>query len=179
MRLGMRTVVVVENSRDNRWVRVQARSHFSLGIGGLLALITTLSGLTLLLASVAAWQGYWPILAIAVLQVVLLGMVLVRAWKSAWTVETITIDPTSISVLQEQYAASSRLELDTAWARVILRQPAARWYPPALWLRSGDTGVELGTFLNAAEKRELAEALHRAVEAHSAWRHQKIETEVT
>lgn len=172
-------MVIVEKSEDGRWVRIQARSHFSLGIGGLLTLITTLSGLTLLLASVAAWQGYWPVLMIAVLQVILLGMIMVRAWKASWTVETISIEPMSIAVLHEQYADSSRLELDTAWARVILRQPAIRWYPPALWLRSGDSGVELGTFLNAAEKRELAEALRRAVEPHSAWQHQRIETEVS
>lgn len=171
-------MVIVEHSADGPWVRIQARSHFSLGVGGLLALITTLSALTLAVAVVAAWQGYWPVLAIAILQVVILGKVFVRAWKSAWSVETITIDPDSIAVLQEQYAASSRLELNPAWARVILRQSAVRWHPPALWLQSGRTRVELGSFLNAGEKRELAQALNRAVGAHSAWRHQKIENEV-
>lgn len=178
MQLGIRTVVIVEHSQDGRWVRIQARSHFSLGVGGLLTLITTLSALTLALASVAAWQGYWPILAIAILQVVILGKVLVWAWKSAWTVETITVDSDSIAVLKEQYAASSRLELDSAWARVILRQPKARWYPPTLWLQSAGTRVELGAYLNTGEKRELANALGQAVGAHSAWEHQEIETEV-
>lgn len=172
-------MVIVEHSRDGHWVRIQARSHFSLGIVGLLTLITSLSGLTLLLASLAAWQGYWPILVIAVLQVILLGKVLVHAWKASWTVETITIDPISISVLHEQYAESARLELETAWARVILRQPQVRWYLPSLWLRSGGSSIELGQFLNAAEKRELAEALRRAVEARSAWQRQTIESEVT
>lgn len=146
-----------------------------MGVGGLFFLIVSLSGLTLLLASVAAWQGYWPILAIAVLQVLLLGAILVRAWKAAWAVETITIDPKFVSVLQEQYNGSSRLKLGTAWARVILRQPAVRWYPPALWLRSGETTVELGAYLNAAERRELAEALRQAIGTHSAWQHQKLE----
>lgn len=146
-----------------------------MGVGGLLFLVVSLSGLTLLLASVAAWQGYWPILAIAVLQVLLLAAVLVRAWKSAWAVETITIDPKFIAVLQEQHTGSSRLELDTAWARVILQQPAVRWYPPALWLKSGDTRVELGAYLNAGERRELAEALAKAIGSYSAWQHQRLE----
>ena len=77
---GLRAVVIVENSQDARWARIQARSHFSLGIGGLLTLLVTLSGLTLLLATVAAWQGFWPILVIAILQVVVLGRILIRAW---------------------------------------------------------------------------------------------------
>lgn len=170
-------MVIVENSQDSHNVRIQARSHFSLGIGGLLTLIVTLSTLTLALAAVAAWQGLWPVLAIAILQVLLVAMILVRAWKSAWTVETITIDSDSIAVLQEQYAASNRLELEPAWARVILRQPGIKWYPPALWLQSGTSRVELGAFLNSAEKREMAEALRQAIAEHSAWRNLEIETQ--
>lgn len=168
-------MVVIENSQDDRPVRIQARSHFSLGVGGLLTLILTLSGLTLLLAGVAAFQGYWPILAIAILQVVLLAKVLVRAWKLAWTVETITVGPETIAVLHEQYAGCKRTELETPWAKVVLRQPNIRWYPPDLFLKSGGKAVELGTYLNATERSELAEALRAAIARHSAWQHQKIE----
>ncbi|MDX1557002.1 MAG: DUF2244 domain-containing protein [Xanthomonadales bacterium] len=170
---------MIENSPEGRPVRIQARSHFTLGIGGLLTLIVTLSGLTLLLALVATFYGYWPVLAIAVLQVMLLGMILVRAWKSAWTVETITVGPDSICVLQEKYAERSRETFETAWARVILRPPAIRWYPPAVWLKSGGNRVELGAYLNTTERCELAEALRAAIARHSAWQHQKIETEVS
>lgn len=170
-------MVIVQDSQDGRWVRVQARSHFSLGIGGLLTLISTLGVLTLALASVAAWKGYWPILAIAALQVVLLALILVRAWKSAWAVETISICSESIAVLQEHYDGSSSLELNPAWTRVVLRQPVIQWYSPSLWLRSGETRVELGAFLNAAEKREFANALQQAIEPFCAWQHSKIETE--
>lgn len=171
-------MIIVENSHEGSWVRIQARSHFSLGIRGLLTLIGTLSALTLLLASVAAWFGYWPILAIAVLQVVLLGMIFVRAWKSAWTVETISIDGESIAVLQEQYSGHKRTELDIAWARVVLQQPEIRWYSPELLIRSGRTSVRLGEFLNPAEKRQLAEAIRKAIDQFSAWHNQKIENEV-
>ena len=148
-----------------------------MGAGGLLTLIATLSAVTLALATVAAWQGFWPVLVIAVVQVVLLGMILVRAWKAAWTVETITIDSDCIAVLHERYADSSRLELEPAWARVILKQPPVRWYPPSLWLRSGQTRVEVGAFLNCGEKQEMAQALCSAIGQHSSWQHQKIETE--
>lgn len=148
-----------------------------MGVGGLLTLIASLSGLTLLLAVVATWQGYWPILVIAIVQVILLGVVLVRAWKSAWTVETVTIGPISIAVLQQEYQGSSRLEMDAAWARVVLTRPAVKWHAPALWLKSGNCSVELGAYLNAVEKRAFAEALSAAIATHSAWQHQKIETE--
>ena len=92
-----------------------------------------------------------------------------QAWR------TVTIGPRSIAVLHEQYAASSRLELETAWARVSLRKQPLHWYPPALWLKSRQTEVELGAFLNSSEKNELAEALSRTIGVYSAWQHQKIE----
>jgi uncharacterized membrane protein len=132
-----------------------------------------------LLALVATAHGYWPILAIAVVQVGLLGVILVRAWKSAWTVETITVDPKTIAVLHEEYAGRRRMELNPAWARVFLNRASIGWYPPRLWLKSGDREVELGAFLNAAEKCELAEILRHTIAAHSAWQQQKIETEAS
>ena len=172
-------MVIVQESQGHEWVRIQARSHFSLGIGGLMTLIGTLSALTLALASVAAWNGFWPILAIAVLQVVLLGLILVRAWKSAWTVETISISSESIAVLQEYYSGSSRLELKPEWTKVVLRQPVIQWYPPSLWLKCGARRIELGAYLNTAEKRQFATALQQAIEPYCAWQHPAIETEVS
>lgn len=171
-------MIITESNRQDGSVRIQARSHFSLGIKGLLTLIGTLSALTLVLASVAAWFGYWPVLAIAVLQVVLLGMIFIRAWKSAWTVETISVDKKCIAVLQQRYSGQSRIELDSAWARVILKQPQYQWYPPELVIRSGKITVRLGEFLNAAEKKELAGSLRTAVGQFSAWQTQQIENEV-
>ena len=162
-------MIITENSRTNESIRIQARSHFSLGIRGLLTLIGTLSALTLVLASVAAWLGYWPVLAIAVLQVVLLGMIFTRAWKSAWTVETISIDSVRIRVLQQRFSGQTKTELDAAWARVVLQQPQYQWYPPELMIRSGKSTVRLGEFLNAAERRELAGVLRKAVGQFSAW----------
>ncbi|HKJ15926.1 MAG TPA: DUF2244 domain-containing protein [Xanthomonadales bacterium] len=165
-------MIIVENSREGRCVRIQAKSHFSLGIKGLFTLIGTLSALTLLLASVAAWFGYWPILAIAVFQVVLLGMIFVRAWKAAWAVETISINSECIAVLQERYSGHKRTELDVAWARVTLQQPDIRWYSPDLEIRSGRCSVKLGEYLNTAEKRKLAESISRAIDQFSAWQNQ-------
>lgn len=171
-------MIITENNRHDGSVRVEARSHFSLGIKGLLTLIGTLSTLTLVLASVAAWFGYWPVLAIAVLQVILLGMIFIRTWKSAWTVETISIDSKCITVLRNRFADQEKIELDAAWARVILQQPQYKWYPPELVIRSGKTTVRLGQYLNTAEKHELAETLSKAIGQFSAWQTQRIEKEV-
>jgi uncharacterized membrane protein len=47
-------------------------------------LIITLSVVTLVLAAVASGRGYWPILAIAVVQVVLLVPILLHTWTRVW-----------------------------------------------------------------------------------------------
>ena len=68
------------------------KGNFSLGAGGLLGLIMMLAVLTLILAGLLAWQGFWPVLAIAIIQVILVSWILVRAWERAWQVEIIEGD---------------------------------------------------------------------------------------
>lgn len=170
-------MVIVEHSQDGRRIRIQARSNFSLGRGGLLTLIATLGALTLLVAALVAWRGYWPVLAIAGMQVALVAIILVRAWKAAWAVETIILGPERIRILHQEYASSRAVEMDSPWARLSLQSPAIDWYPPRLWLKSGTRSVELGAHLNAGEKRQLAEQLRTAIGAHSAWQHVAIERE--
>ncbi len=138
--------------------------------------ISLLGFVTLALASVLAWQGYWPILLIAVLQLALVGWVLVRAWYAAWIVERVEIDADRIRVVRIQQSGQRSWDLDARWARVWLEPAAVRWYAPRLIVRSKGASVELGAFLNEAEKGELAAHLGQALAPHSAWREQTVQS---
>lgn len=155
-------------SADGSTVGFRLKGNFSLGAGGLLGLIMALAIVTLILAGLLAWQGFWPVLAIAFIQVILVSWILVRTWERAWQVEIIEVGCERIRVTQQQYKRTRHAELETAWAVIEVVRPDVAWYDPKVQLRSGDKRIELGRFLTGEEKRQLAEQLRRAIKKHSA-----------
>ena len=66
-------MVLTWQSSDKTTARVLARGNFSLDAGGLLNLLLALAVVSLSPAGLLAWQGYWPILLIAVIQLALVA----------------------------------------------------------------------------------------------------------
>ena len=161
-------MIATWHNSDGSEVRIVARGNFSLGAGGLVNLLLALAVVTLSLAALVAWQGYWPVLLIAVIQVVLVTWILIKAWQRAWVSDMIDIGPDRIIVVRQRHKRRNRVELPTAWAVVELKPSQIAWYSPMLKLRSGSREVELGRFLTADEKQQLTEHLQNAIRRHSA-----------
>ncbi|MGD2127960.1 MAG: DUF2244 domain-containing protein [Lysobacterales bacterium] len=161
-------MVVTWKCPEQSLERIVARGNFSLGAGGLVGLLVALGAVTLLLAGVLAWQGFWPVLLIAVIQIVLVTRILIKAWERAWVSEQIEVGPDRILVTTQKHKNKKRIELETAWAVVEMLQPEVAWYAPRLQLRSGSRKLELGAFLTVEEKRQLADCLKSAIRKHSA-----------
>jgi uncharacterized membrane protein len=160
-------VIASWKNADGSLVWIRAKSNFSLDARGLLAVVLALAAVTLFLAGLLAWQGFWPVFAIAVIQVALVSWLLVRTWENTWAVETIEIGPEHIRIVTRRYRSHHEIELPTAWTVVETLQPQIVWYDPSIRLRSGNRSVELGRFLTADEKRQLAEQLERAIKKYS------------
>ena len=163
-------MVVASSSRDGTGIQILARGNFSLSAGGLILLLAVLGAVTLGLAGLLALKGYWPILLVAIIQLVLVAWVFVRVWKNAWIFEEICIDAETVSIVRQRYRRRSRISLESAWATVRLERPAISWYAAKLILRSRNQQVELGAFLTDEEKLSLAKHLSHALSRHSAWR---------
>lgn len=161
-------MVVTAQSSDGSDVRILARGNFSLDAGGLLNLLLALAVVTLGLAGVLAWQGFWPILLIAIVQVSLVAWILARAWERSWVAENIVVGPERIEITHQRHRRKRQYLLETAWAVVELKKPEVAWYPPAIVLRSRSQALELGKFLTLEEKHQLADSLRRAIAQHSA-----------
>jgi len=163
-------MVVVANSADGSRIHVQARGNFSLSANGLILLLLVLGVVTLGLAGLLALKGYWPILIVAIMQLILVAWLFIRVWKNAWIFEEIYIDADSVCVLRQRYRKQTRICLESAWTTIRLVRPAVHWYAVRLILRSKHQQVELGTFLTDEEKLSLAKHLSKALSEHTAWR---------
>ncbi|MDH3788722.1 MAG: DUF2244 domain-containing protein [Xanthomonadales bacterium] len=161
-------MVLTWQSSDKKKARILARGNFSLDAGGLLNLLLALAVVSLSLAGLLAWQGYWPVLLIAVIQLALVAWILIRAWQRTWVSEVIEIGEDRISVTHQRHHKKRRYELVTAWTVVELKQPDIAWYSPRVIIRSGKTQVELGSFLTSEERLQLREQLQSAIRKHSA-----------
>ena len=163
-------MVIVEHGAAGAGDRIQARGNFSLGARGLLVLLTALATVTLGLAAALAWQGYWPILAVALIQVVLVFWILLRAWRDAWVVEELLIGTQQVCVRRLRYRDQREFRLEPAWARVRIERPPYPGYPPRVILSSVNQHVELGSHLTVDERLLLAKHLAEALAGVSAWR---------
>jgi len=161
-------MVVTAQSSDGSSVRILARGNFSLDAGGLTNLLLALAVTTLGLAGLLAWLGYWPILLIAMIQMVLVVWILLRVWEQCWVAEQVVIGPERIEVTHQRHRRTRQYLLDTAWAVVEKRPPQVTWYGPSIVLRSRSQAIELGRFLTLEEKNQLADCLRRAIAQHSA-----------
>lgn len=161
-------MIVSWQSSDSSKANILARGNFSLDASGMVNLLLALAAVSLVLAGVLTLQGYWPILLIAVVQLVLVTWILIRAWEQAWVSEVIEITEDKIKVTHQRHKQKRHFELETAWAVIEWRQPDIAWYEPQMQLRSRAQMVELGSFLTGSEKHQLAKYLQSAIEKHSA-----------
>jgi uncharacterized membrane protein len=163
-------MIAAGNISNGAQVTILARGNFSLKASGLLSLLLALGAVTLGLAGLLALMGYWPILLVAAVQLVLVSWVFIRVWKNAWISEEICIDADQISIVRQRYRRRTRICLDSAWATIRLEQPVVSWYATKLILRCRGQQVELGAFLTEDEKLSLAKHLSDALSGHTAWR---------
>ena len=163
-------MIVAGSSEDGARIRILARGNFSLDSGGLFYVLLALGALTLGLAGVLAWKGYWPVLIVAIVQLGLVNWVLIRVWKNTWIFEEIDIDPDQVRIVRQQHRKRKEVFLESAWTTIRMEQPEVSWYPAKLVLRCRNQQVELGAFLTYEEKLRLARHLSSALSEYTAWR---------
>ena len=157
-----------ENSAHQSDV-ILAQANFSLQLDQLLKVILGLAALTLAIAAFLALKGFWPVLAIAVLQVVIVALTLFTAWRNSWQREIVEIGDEKLLVIRQQAGSEQRHELQTYWARVET-EPGRRFRDPIrVFLKSREQRIELGRFLCGDEREALEHSLRRSLLNRTAW----------
>ncbi|MGI9332869.1 MAG: DUF2244 domain-containing protein [Gammaproteobacteria bacterium] len=119
---------------------------------------------TLIIAIGCAALGFWPVLPFTGLEIGALGLALWIVADRGQQLEVVDIDAERVAVRKGRRRPESQCEFKRAWTQIRLQRPRIAHYPSRLVIRSHGNEVELGSFLQEEERRELARRLARAVE---------------
>ncbi|HEV2213501.1 MAG TPA: DUF2244 domain-containing protein [Gammaproteobacteria bacterium] len=139
--------------------RIVIRPHRSITAKGLCAFYAGVTAPALGLAWWFAVQGYWPVLACALVEMLLLALCLWLCRRQTRYVESIVIDGDRVVVEKGDARRRERREYNRYWAQVVEQIPAARLHPHRLLIRSHGQECEVGACLSEAEREILKHRL--------------------
>ena len=120
--------------------------------------ITALAVFTL--SGLLAFQGFWPVLPFAGLELFLLGLALGMSLRRGRRREIISVDADRVRVtLETPGRPPVTREFSRHWARVERRAAPRRGHPGRLLIASHGRSVEVGSMLTEDERRSLGRRL--------------------
>lgn len=146
--------------------RIEILSNLSLSLDRLAGVFLLLSAVTLLVALLPTLMGYWPIMAIALIHLAAVGWCFRLAWRGHWARQDITVDADRVRVETRTARELRASEWPAGWVRVEQRSVRGE---PRIWLGLHGERVEIGRFVPPQERIEAAMSITRALEPHSAW----------
>ncbi|MEX2499626.1 MAG: DUF2244 domain-containing protein [Wenzhouxiangellaceae bacterium] len=152
--------------RDESVTRIEVRSNLSLTLDRLAGFFLVLSAVTLTVALLPTLLGYWPVMAIAIMHLAIVGWCFRLAWRGNWARQEITLDADSVRVVLRTAGGERHDELPTAWVRVALSSSSGE---TRVYLVLHGTRIEIGSFVPVDERIDVANCIIRALEPHSAW----------
>ena len=110
-----------------------------------------------------ALQGAWMVLPFAGLEMLVLGAALYVVARRGSNWEMISIQGDNLDFVAHGPGSEHRERFKRAWVRIELLGPAIQGHPSRLTIGSHGRRIEVGSCLNEADKRYLADELLRAV----------------
>jgi uncharacterized membrane protein len=143
--------------------RIEICPHCSLSVRAALLFFGSVCFVSFTIAGFMAFEGFWPILPFAGLEMAFLGWALKSSMERRHCRQTIIVTDTNVSVELTDREHSIELVFPRHWAQVKLRRPVSRLHPSRLTIESHGRQCELGSFLTEAERRGLAHRLQSLI----------------
>jgi uncharacterized membrane protein len=119
--------------------------------------------LSLLIATVLAWLGFWPILVFAVMEWLGVGVCLWAMRRGGRYREIITVTANQVTVEKlNRSGLETVASFQRHWASVE-RQATGSWLPSRLVIKSHGTMCEVGRCLTEDERRSLTARLQQLI----------------
>ncbi|MEE9494553.1 MAG: DUF2244 domain-containing protein [Gammaproteobacteria bacterium] len=145
---------------DNRFL---IRPNCSLSWKGVKRFYLGMLFVSLLIASLCAFAGAWPVLPFAGLEMLVLGIALYQVTRRNQYWQVVQIEGDHVEVFDSTSVDRPAISFQRAWARIVLERPSIDWYSPRLFIRSHGRAVEIGNCLTRSEIEQLAIDLKSAL----------------
>jgi uncharacterized membrane protein len=146
----------VEASPATDFVSV-ARPNRSLSRAGRALFLASIFAVSMGIAAAFAAFGAWPILPFAGIEMLALGLAFLYLERRSGDYERLAVEGDLIVLERCEAGVTSRHEMNRLWARLVEREGAR------LALRYGGRELEIGRFLDEAQRAALARGLARHV----------------
>ncbi len=137
-------------------IRIAIAPHCSLTPSGAWTLFLATCSVSFGVAGLLTLRGFWPVLAFAVLEMLLLGWALYASMQRRHHSETIVITEECVDIETHARGAAAHAVFPRHWAQVKLRGDVSPLRPARLTVESGGKRCEIGSFLTEQERQHLA-----------------------
>ena len=114
---------------------------------------------TFAVAAPFAWNGFWPVLAFAALEVTLIAWAVRVSMRAGGESQSIIVTEESVTIVHRRAQDERTSVFPRHWSRVTLHAPLAALHPNRLLIESHGRVCEVGRFLTDDERRSLAARL--------------------
>jgi uncharacterized membrane protein len=142
---------------------ISIRPNCSLTPRAAVAFFASIAVVTLAVAGLFAFQGFWPILPFAGLELAGLGFAIWLSLQRRFRRQDIVIADTEVAVEDCDRKFQSRLVFPRHWAQVKMRAGYSPLAASRLFIESHGRSCEIGKFLNEQERRGLSQRLARLI----------------
>ena len=159
---------VNESGERDGEVVIEACSNLSMTLDRLLAVFLGISAVTLAVAMGPLLLGLWPVMIVAIVHLLIVGLCFRSAWRGNWAKERLLITGDTLKLEHYDRRQARFKEWPTAWVRVL--KETRRLGDERVFLACQGERQQIGDFLPVTERAELAEILKKRLQPVSAWR---------
>jgi uncharacterized membrane protein len=143
--------------------RIELHARCALTPRTALVFIFSIALITFAVAAPFAWNGFWPVLAFAALEVAAVAWAVRASMRAGSESETILVTEDSVTIVHRGARGERSSVFPRHWSRVTLHAPLAALHPNRLVIESHGRACEVGRFLTDDERRSLAARLKQWV----------------
>jgi uncharacterized membrane protein len=152
---------LLEAAPARRQIELHARCALTRRTAALFVL--SIAAVTFAVAAPFAWNGFWPVLAFAALEVALVAWAVRASMRDGAESETIVVTEDSVTIVQRRVRGERSSVFPRHWSRVTLHAPPTALHHNRLVIESHGRACEVGRFLTDDERRSLASRLKQWV----------------
>lgn len=130
-----------------------------------LKIVVSLALVGLYISSYYALHGLWLMFPFTGLSVGFLLICLYLRVRANMNTEVITFDESTVVVERGCYHVEKSWKYHRLWTKIFVKKPVTRGYPKQIFIRSYGKELELGSFLNKADKETLIKELKNVIYA--------------